>query len=87
MQSQIAPDQTDYAFDRRRGKIETINSTQKNDVKSVHLEVNGVNVFHNEEYEGFTISWSSDIGFGEYQYIREQKMLLSHGMEILNAWI
>lgn len=44
---------------------------RRHDVKMIHLEIDKVNPFKNEKYEGFTISWSSDIGFGEYRIYRK----------------
>ena len=36
------------------------------DVNSINLDIHEVAPFINEKYSGFVITWSSDIGFGEY---------------------
>jgi hypothetical protein len=35
-------------------------------VDSINLEIHEVEPFINEKYNGFVITWHSDIGFGEY---------------------
>ena len=39
---------------------------RKHDVTKIHLKIDEVSAFHNEQHEGLCILWSSDIGFGEY---------------------
>lgn len=39
---------------------------RKHSVKDIHLQIDDFEPFVNEEYQGFTINWSSDIGWGEY---------------------
>lgn len=40
--------------------------TRKHDPTKIHLEIDNVEMFSNESVEGMVITWSSDIGFGEY---------------------
>lgn len=35
-------------------------------VTDIHLEINEVEAFKNDRYEGLVIKWISDIGWGEY---------------------
>lgn len=39
---------------------------RKLNVKEIHLQVDKLTPFVNENHTGFIIEWSSDIGFGEY---------------------
>lgn len=39
---------------------------REHDVTQIHLSVDSWRPFVNAEYEGISIQWSSDIGFGEY---------------------
>lgn len=36
------------------------------------LEINVISAYDNEKYEGFTIGWDSNIGFGECSIFREK---------------
>ena len=36
------------------------------DVTKINLDIHEVAPFANDKYNGFVITWSSDIGFGEY---------------------
>lgn len=40
--------------------------SRKHNVKEIHLQINDVIPFSNENQIGFIIEWFSDIGFGEY---------------------
>lgn len=44
---------------------------RKHDVKQIHLKIDNVRTYQSKEYEGFCISWSSDIGFGEYNIYKK----------------
>ena len=35
------------------------------------MQVDGIRGYHNDTHTGFTIFWSSDIGFGEYDIYQE----------------
>lgn len=39
---------------------------RKHRVDEIHLEISDLIPFVNEQYIGFKIQWTSDIGFGEY---------------------
>lgn len=45
------------------------------DPAKIHLKVNGIDEFvsQKDDYSGFYISWSSDIGFGEYTIVQNRK--------------
>lgn len=47
-------------------------SKRLHDVKEIHLEIDDVEVFSNEDYEGLDINWNSTIGFGEYCLYRKK---------------
>lgn len=36
------------------------------DVNNINLDICEVEPFMNDKYDGFVITWNSDIGFGEY---------------------
>ena len=40
---------------------------RRHKVDEIHLQIDDVIPFVNEQHSGFVIQWSSDIGFGEYQ--------------------
>ena len=44
---------------------------RKHNVKEIHLRIDDIEGFTNDEYTGCIISWSSDIGFGEYSLYRK----------------
>lgn len=44
---------------------------RKYDLNDIHLSVEEWHPYSNEKYEGLTITWYSDIGFGEYTIYRE----------------
>lgn len=44
---------------------------RKHDVKEIGLEISEVIPFVNDLYEGFTIQWIADIGFGEYNIYKD----------------
>lgn len=44
---------------------------RKHDVKNIKLQIDDFEPFINENHTGFIISWSSDIGFGEYTIYKE----------------
>ena len=60
---------------------------RKHDVTKIHLKIDEVSAFHNEQHEGLCILWSSDIGFGEYNLYKTSMTKQIHGMEIRNVWI
>lgn len=39
---------------------------RKHNIKDIHLQIDNIEGFCNDDRTGFIISWSSDIGFGEY---------------------
>ena len=43
----------------------------RNKINKIHLEVTNLIPFTNDNAEGFTIQWDSDIGFGEYTIYRQ----------------
>lgn len=47
--------------------------SSKYNVKEIHLRVDDIEGFTNDEHSGYIISWSSDIGFGEYTLYRKVK--------------
>lgn len=47
--------------------------SRKYNVKEIHLRVDDIKGCSNEVFNGFTIYWSSDIGFGEYTIGKEPK--------------
>lgn len=44
---------------------------RKHEVDKINLDVCEFEPFVNEKYVGVTISWNSNIGFGEYQIYKE----------------
>ena len=48
---------------------------RKYDVDSINLSISDWYPFVNEQFDGITIQWESDIGFGEYTIFR------SHGVK------
>lgn len=49
----------------KRGGFSMVNWVRRNGQQSV-VSVDEVHAFSNEKYNGLKISWSGDIGFGEY---------------------
>lgn len=47
-------------------KDDNATSNRKIDVQNIHLQIDSIKGYHNDTHTGFTIFWSSDIGFGEY---------------------
>lgn len=47
--------------------------SRKHNVKEIHLRVDDIKGYSNEVFNGVTIYWSSDIGFGEYTIGKEPK--------------
>lgn len=45
---------------------------RKHDATQTHLSVDSWQPFVNNEYEGISIQWSSDIGFGKYTIYRSK---------------
>lgn len=43
---------------------------RKHKVDEINLQIDDLVTFVNEEYIGFIIEWSSDIGFGQYTVYR-----------------
>lgn len=52
-------------------KEDNATSNRKIDVKNIHLQIDSIKGYHNDTHTGFTIFWSSDIGFGEYDIYQE----------------
>ena len=44
---------------------------RKHAVDKIHLQIDEVVPFKNEEYAGFVINWSSDLGFGQYTVYKQ----------------
>lgn len=44
---------------------------RNHDIKNIRLQIDDFEPFINENHTGFIISWSSDIGFGEYTIYKE----------------
>ena len=40
---------------------------------NIHLQIDGIEGFYNDNHTGFIIQWCSDIGFGEYTLYRNIK--------------
>lgn len=47
--------------------------SRKYNLKEIHLRVDDIKGYNNEVFNGFTIYWSSNIGFGEYTIGKEPK--------------
>lgn len=45
----------------------------KYNVTNIHLQIDNIEGFYNDNNTGFIIQWSSDIGFGEYTLYRNIK--------------
>lgn len=47
-------------------------SNRKHNVKEINLQVDDFEPFVNDDHVGFIISWSSDIGWGEYTVYKDK---------------
>ena len=44
---------------------------RKHPIEEINLQVTGVSVFSNSDYDGLAIEWSADIGWGQYTFLKE----------------
>ena len=47
--------------------------SRKHNIRDIHLQIDDIGGFNNDEHTGIIISWSSDIGFGEYTIWKDTK--------------
>ena len=52
-------------------KDDNATSNRKIDVQNIHLQIDSIKGYHSDTHTGFTIFWSADIGFGEYDIYQE----------------
>ena len=39
---------------------------RKNNPSDIHLQIESLRAFQNDQFSGLVVEWSSDIGFGQY---------------------